>query len=70
MMIFLALTSDLLVRTTLMLISCFTFTGYFQKVNFQGLNLVILNFQLPFAFLYALCELLKTRLFYVEIIVF
>ena len=28
------------------------------KVNFQGFNLVIFNFELPSAFLYALCELL------------
>ena len=53
---FLALTSDLLARITLALISSFTITGCFQKVSFQGLNLVVLNFELPSALLYALCE--------------
>ena len=38
--------------------SSFAITGCFQKVNFQEFNLVILNFELPPAFLYALCELL------------
>ena len=57
-MTFLALTSYLLVRITLNLISSFAMTGCFQKVNFQGFNLVILNFELPSAFFYALCKLL------------
>ena len=59
MMKFLALTSALLARTTLTLISSFAITGYFEKVNFQGFNLVILNFELPSAFLYASCELFE-----------
>ena len=39
----------------------FAITGCFQKVNFQGFNLVILNFELhlPSALLYALCDLLE-----------
>ena len=56
---FLALTSYLLARITLTLISSFAITGCFQKVNFQGFNLVILNFELPSAFLYALYELFE-----------
>ena len=59
MMKFLAVTSDLLARITLTLISSFAITGCFQKVNFQGFNLVILNFELPPAFLHALCELFQ-----------
>ena len=59
MMKFLALTSHLLARITLTLISSFAITVCFQKVNFQGFNLVILNFELPSAFLYALCELFE-----------
>ena len=58
---FLALTSYLLARITLTLISSFAITGCFQKVNFQGFNLVVLNFELPSAFLYALCELLEKK---------
>ena len=57
MMKFLALTSYLLARITLTLMSSFAITSCFQKVNFQAFNLVILNFELPSAFLYALCEL-------------
>ena len=38
--------------------SSFAITGCFQKVNFQEFNLVKLNFELPSALLYALCELL------------
>ena len=68
MMKFLALTLYFLARITLTLITSFAITGCFQKVSFQGFNLVILNFELPSAFLYALCELLENRLFYVEII--
>ena len=59
MMKFLALTLDLLARKTLTLISSFPITGCFQKVNFQGFNLVMLKFELPSAFLYALCELFQ-----------
>ena len=50
--------------------SSFAITGCFQKVNFKGFNLVISDFELPSALLYALCELLENRLLYVEIIVF
>ena len=59
MMKFLALTLDLLARITLTLILSFAITGCFQKVNFQGFNSVVLNFELPAAFLYALYELFK-----------
>ena len=47
------LTPDLLAT----IISSFVITDCFQKVNFQGFNLVILNFELPSVFLCALCEL-------------
>ena len=70
MMKFLGLTSDLLARITLTLILPFAINGCFQKGSFQGFNLFILNVELPSAFLYALCELLEKKLFYVEIIVF
>ena len=56
---FLALTSDLFARITLTLISSFAITGCFQQVNFQGYNLVVLNFELPSAFSYALCKLFE-----------
>ena len=59
MMKFLALISYLLARITLTLMSSFAITSCFQKVNFQTFNLVILNFELPSAFLYALGELLE-----------
>ena len=59
MMKFLALTSYLLARITLILISSFAIISCFQKVNFQAFNLVILNFELSLALLYALCELLE-----------
>ena len=59
MMKFLAFTSHLLTRITLTLISSLAFTGCFQKVNSQGFNLVILSFELPSAFLHALCELFE-----------
>ena len=36
-------------------------TACFQKVHFQGFNLVILKFELPSAFLYALCELFEKQ---------
>ena len=54
-----ALTSYLLARTTLTLMSSLAVTSCFQRVNFQECNLVILNFELPSAFLYVLCELLE-----------
>ena len=50
------LTSDLLARLTLTLISSFAIAGRFQKVNFHGFNLVVSNFELPSAFLYGFCE--------------
>ena len=56
---FLALTLYLLARITLTLMSSFAITICFEKVNFQALNLLILNFELSSAFLYALCELLE-----------
>ena len=60
---FLALTSYLLARITLTLMSSFIVTGCFQKASFQGFtylyHMAILNFELPSAFLYALCELLE-----------
>ena len=59
MMKFLALTSYLLARITLTLMSSFAITICFQKVYFQAFTLVILNFELPSAFLYVLCELLE-----------
>ena len=59
MMKFLALTLYLLARITLTLISSSAITVCFQKVNFQGFNLVILNFELSCAFLYASCELFE-----------
>ena len=38
----------------------FCYVGCFQKVNFQEFNLcTCINFQLPSAFLYALCEVLE-----------
>ena len=40
-------------------ITSFSITVCFEKVNFQGFNLVILSFELSCAFLYALCELSK-----------
>ena len=58
---FLALTSYLLARITLTLMSYFAISSCFQKFNFQGFNLLILKFELPSAFLYALCELLEKQ---------
>ena len=58
---FLALSSDLLARITMTLISSFAITGCFQKVNFQGYNLVIINFELLSAFLYGLFELFEKQ---------
>ena len=37
------------------------FLAFFQRVNFQGINLVVLNFELPSTFLYALCELFEKQ---------
>ena len=54
---FLALILHLLARIRLTLISSFAIIGCFQKVNFRRFNLVVLNFELPSAFLYVLCEL-------------
>ena len=56
---FLAWTLYLLARITLALVSSSAITGCFQKVNSQGFNLVILNFELPSVFLYASCELFE-----------
>ena len=70
MMKFSALTSDMVARIKLTLISSFAITGCFEKVNFQGFNLVILNFELPSAFLYASYHASENMLFYVETIAF
>ena len=60
---FLALTTYLLARITLTLISFFAITTCFKKSIFSdlkaGFNSVILNFELPSAFLYASCELFQ-----------
>ena len=56
---FLALILYLLARTTLTLIWSSTIIGCFKKVDFQGLNLVIWNFELPYAFLYVWFELFE-----------
>ena len=65
---FLALTLYLLARIRLVLILSSAIILCFQKVNFQGFNLLILNFELAFVFLYALVSLLWTvnSLFYVK----
>ena len=65
---FLALTLYLLARIRLVLILSSAIILCLQKVNFQGFNLVILNFELAFVFLYALVSLLWTvnSLFYVK----
>ena len=65
-----ALTSDMVARIKLTLISSFAITGCSEKVNFQGFNLVILNFELPSAFLYASYHASENMLFYVETIAF
>ena len=70
MMKFSALTSDMVARIKLTLISSFAITGCFEKVNFQGFNLVILNFEFPSAFLYASYHASENMLFYVETIAF
>ena len=58
MMKFLALTSYLLARITLTLMSSFAMLVVFKKSIFRNLTYVLVNFELPSAFLYALCELL------------
>ena len=63
---FLALTLYLLARITLTLISSTAIIGYFQKLNFQGFNLVIWNFELPSGLLYALVSYSKNSSFYVK----
>ena len=81
MMKYLPLTSYLLARITVTLISFFAITGCFKKVNLKirplnpwgqnltaGFNLVILNFELPLTFLYVLRELFEK--WTVEIIMF
>ena len=66
MMKFLTLTLDLLTRITLTLTSSFAIIGCFQKVNFQEFDLVLRNFELPFAFLRHV-SYWENRLFYAEI---
>ena len=61
MMKLLVLTSYLLARITLTLMSYFAITSCFQKASFHAFNLAILNFQLPSAFVYVLCELLEKQ---------
>ena len=67
MMKLVALTLYFSARITLTLISSSAIIGCFKKLIFQGFNLVIWNFELPYAFLYASFELFKNSLFYVEI---
>ena len=55
----LPLTSDFLARITMTLISSFAITGRFHKVNFLGFNLVILTFELAFAFFFVLYDLFE-----------
>ena len=69
MMKFLALTWYLLARIALTLISSFAIAVCFQKANFQGFDLVILNFELLSACMRYM-SYSKNRLFYEEIIVF
>ena len=66
MMKFLALTLYLLARIILTLICSSAIIVCFQKVNFQRCNLLIWNFELPSAFLYALVSYSKNCLFYVK----
>ena len=54
----------LLARITLTLTSSSAIIGCFQNVNFQGFNLVILNFEFPLRRI----SYSKNRPFYVEII--
>ena len=66
MLKFLALTLYLLARIILTLICSSAIIVCFQKVNFQRFNLLIWNFELPSAFLYALVSYSKNCLFYVK----
>ena len=66
MLKFLALTLYLLARIILTLICSSAIIVCFQKVNFQRCNLLIWNFELPSAFLYALVSYSKNCLFYVK----
>ena len=59
MMKFLALTSSLLARITLTLMSSFAMPVVFKKLVFRNLTYVLINFDLPSAFLYALYQLLE-----------
>ena len=58
---FLALTQYLLARITLTLISSSDIIFCFQKVNFQGFNLVILNFEFSSAILVCVSELFEKQ---------
>ena len=58
---FLALTSYLLARMKLTLMLSIAISSCFKNDFFQAFNLVILKFELPSAFLYALCELLENE---------
>ena len=64
---FLVLTLYLLARVTLTLISYSGIIVSVQKVNIQGFNLVIWNFELPSAFLYALVSYSKNGVFNLKI---
>ena len=68
MMKFLASNLYSLARVTLTLILSSAIILCFQKVNFQGFNLVIWNFELPSVFSYTLVSLLWSvhSLFYVK----
>ena len=70
MMSFFSLTSDLLVRTTLTLVSSFAITSCFQTFNFQGFNIVILNLSCHLHSCMRYVSFSKNRLSQVEIIVF
>ena len=51
---------------TVALISSSDITDCFQKMNYQGFNLVVWNLELPVGFLHALASYLKHSLFYVK----
>ena len=70
MMKFFVLALYLLARITLTLTSSSAATDCFQKVNFQEFNLIILNFDLASAVLYASCELFEKKAVYKEVITF
>ena len=63
---FVALTLHLLARIALTLISSTAIISCFHKLNFQGFNFVIWNFELPPELLYALVSYSKNSLFYVK----